>query len=68
MHNIKILLFCWKLPSIPSPPGADHVTPCGSGSLFDCHGIKQHWCAPDHLRRDRHPWLLKAKYHTKVGP
>ncbi len=32
MHNIKILLFCWKLPSIP-PPGADHVTLCGSGTL-----------------------------------
>ncbi len=27
MLNIKILLFCWKLPSIPPPPGADHVTP-----------------------------------------
>ena len=27
MHNIKILLFCWNLPSIPHPPppGADHV-------------------------------------------
>ena len=33
MRNIKILLFCWKLPSIP-PPWGDHVTPCGSASLF----------------------------------
>ncbi len=34
MHNIKILLFCWILPSIPPPPGADHVTLCGSAALF----------------------------------
>ncbi len=27
MLNIKILLFCWKLPSIPSPPRGDHMTP-----------------------------------------
>ncbi len=33
MLNIKIL-FCWKLPSIPPPPGADHVTPCGFGRSF----------------------------------
>ena len=33
MHNIKILLFCWNLPSIPPPPCGDHVTLCGSGAL-----------------------------------
>ncbi len=34
MHNINFVLFCWNLPSIPPPPGADHVTPCGFGRSF----------------------------------
>ncbi len=32
MLNIKILLFCWILPSIPSPRG--HWPLCGIASLF----------------------------------
>ncbi len=33
--------FCYFAGIYPAslPPWGDHVTPCGSGSLFDCHGV-----------------------------
>ncbi len=63
MHNIKILLFCWKLPSIPPPPQGLIMWPLVVLPLSFQHGIcpKVH-----HTRGSGCSKLFMSEYWSKT--